>query len=362
MVNPQFQKGMVFSGKENFEAAVREYGIKNRVDLKLKRTYSKRVHVICKEGCPWYIWASRVDPKDRMNPTWHIKSYNGEHKCMMALQNKNVTYKWLAKTYLEKYRDDPTYSSRQLKKDVMHDLVYKVSASKCLRARNLALEMVMGSHKGQYSMIYNYLGEIRTSNPGSTTIRMLDNRVFMRMYICLGACKNGYKSGCRPIISIDGYHLKGYFGGTFLAAVGVDVNDNIYPIAYAIVETESAGLHMLEDINTKCLLDPLINMLLIWNVILVLAGSGISLVKRPTSSPSETSPFVFILTPGLASHPTTQQSCPTQQPGSVMTVRLMATSQEHCSVDQSLSQSSTLTQNVQENNNNEGLRKRPRMV
>ncbi|KAK8614548.1 hypothetical protein V6N13_068348 [Hibiscus sabdariffa] len=86
------------------------------------------------------------------------------------------------------------------------------------------------------------------------------------------------------------------------------------------------------------------------------------LVKRPTSSPSETSPFVFIPTPGLASHPTTQQSCPTQQPGSVMTVRLMPTSQEHCSVDQSLSQSSTLTQNVQENNNNEGLRKRPRMV
>ncbi|KAK8614547.1 hypothetical protein V6N13_068347 [Hibiscus sabdariffa] len=158
---------------------------------------------------------------------------------MMALENKNVTYKWLAKTYLEKYRDDPTYSSRQLKKDVMHDLVYKVSASKCLRARNLALEMVMGSHKGQYSMIYNYLGEIRTSNPGSTTILMLDNRVFMRMYICLGACKNGYKSSCRPIISIDGCHLKGYFGGTFLAAVGVDANDSIYPIAYAVVEDES---------------------------------------------------------------------------------------------------------------------------
>ncbi|KAK9043752.1 hypothetical protein V6N11_072084 [Hibiscus sabdariffa] len=81
-------------------------------------------------------------------------------------------------------------------------------------------------------------------------------------------------------------------------------------------------------------------------------------VKRPTSSPSETSPFVFIPTPGLASHPTTQQSCLTQQPGSVMTVRLMPTSQEHCSVDQSLSQSSTLAQNVQENNNNEGLRKK----
>ncbi|KAK8601401.1 hypothetical protein V6N12_051236 [Hibiscus sabdariffa] len=80
-------------------------------------------------------------------------------------------------------------------------------------------------------------------------------------------------------------------------------------------------------------------------------------VKRLTTSPSKTSPFVFIPTPGLASHPTTQQSCPTQQPGSVMTVRLMPTSQEHCSVDQSLSQSSTLTQNVQENKSNEGLGK-----
>ncbi|KAK8713662.1 hypothetical protein V6N13_148873 [Hibiscus sabdariffa] len=54
-----------------------------------------------------------------------------------------------------------------------------------------------------------------------------------------GACKNGYKSGCRPIISIDGYHLKGYFGGTFLAAFGVDAKDNIYPITYVVVEAKS---------------------------------------------------------------------------------------------------------------------------
>ncbi|KAK8614546.1 hypothetical protein V6N13_068346 [Hibiscus sabdariffa] len=52
MINPQFQKGMVFSGKEIFKATVREYGIKNMVDLKLKRTDNKRVHVICKEVVP----------------------------------------------------------------------------------------------------------------------------------------------------------------------------------------------------------------------------------------------------------------------------------------------------------------------
>ncbi|KAK8707832.1 hypothetical protein V6N13_058884 [Hibiscus sabdariffa] len=436
--------------------------------------------------------------------------------------NKNVTYKWLAKTYLEKYRDDPTYSSGQMKKDVMHDLVYKVSAR---------------------------------------------------------ACKNGYKSSSRPIISIDGCHLKGYFEGTFLAAVGVEANDNIYPIAYAVVETESQSswdwfmsllavdlrlkfitvkhglieamaqvfpsaeprtcaaratyLKEFEDAMTElkvvsiqafewlngkdprqwskshfspfCKSDmPLSNLSECFNKMILEArdkpiltlmemvrtkimhkiamkkeerpesyvdhyyqittqqeiyshfitpmrgpnqwvedttceaviepklrrppgrrkkkrvkeadesvnsissnvrftkkdftiycskcgkaghnqrtckgkvganmpvnapkrkenqqsGTSVRLpklqVKRLTTSPSKTSPFVFIPTPGLASHPTTQQSCPTQQPGSVMTVRLMPTSQEHCSVDQSLSQSSTLTQNVQENKSNEGLGK-----
>ncbi|KAL4302379.1 hypothetical protein GQ457_10G014110 [Hibiscus cannabinus] len=91
----------------------------------------------------------------------------------------------------------------------------------------------------QYSMIYYYLGEIRQTNPGSTTILMLDERVFLRMYIFLQACKDGYKARCRSVLSIDVCHLKGYYGGTFLAVVAVDANDIIYPLAYAIFEAEN---------------------------------------------------------------------------------------------------------------------------
>ncbi|KAL4340610.1 hypothetical protein GQ457_08G023220 [Hibiscus cannabinus] len=99
--------------------------------------------------------------------------------------------------------------------------------------------MVLVSHKDQYSMIYDYLGEIKKTNPGGTTILMLDDIVFLRMYICLQACKDGYKAGCRPVLSINGFHMKGYYGGSFLAAIVVGANDNIYPIAYAVVEAEN---------------------------------------------------------------------------------------------------------------------------
>ncbi|KAK8675769.1 hypothetical protein V6N13_033832 [Hibiscus sabdariffa] len=190
MANPQFKKGMKFSGKEILKEAIREYGIKSRHDVRFKRIDKGRMNVICKENCPWYIWASKVDPKDPTNHTWQIKSFVAEHNCVRDFKNRNVTYKWLAKTYFEQWKADPTFSIRSLQQDVQETYSYQVSLSKCLRAKNCALETVIANHKAQYSKIYDYLAEIRTSNPGSTTILHLDNRLFQRMYICLQAYKN----------------------------------------------------------------------------------------------------------------------------------------------------------------------------
>lgn len=55
----------------------------------------------------------------------------------------------------------------------------------------------------------------------------------------LDACKRGFLAGCRPIICLDGCHVKSKFGGQLLTVVGMDPNDCIYPIAFAIVEVES---------------------------------------------------------------------------------------------------------------------------
>ena len=63
--------------------------------------------------------------------------------------------------------------------------------------------------------------------------------VFQMIYVCLAACKKGFLEGCRPVIGVDGCHLKGPYPGHILTAVGVDGNNGYFPVAYAVVDIES---------------------------------------------------------------------------------------------------------------------------
>ncbi|KAL0383004.1 UNVERIFIED_CONTAM: hypothetical protein Scaly_0587700 [Sesamum calycinum] len=90
--------------------------------------------------------------------------------------------------------------------------------------------------------LWDYAEEVRTKNHGSTVILGTENENgevrFSRFYVCFNALKQGFLWGCKPIIGVDGAHLKGVHGGVLLTAVGVDPNHNTYPIAYAIVRNE----------------------------------------------------------------------------------------------------------------------------
>ncbi|GJX66467.1 heat stress transcription factor B-4-like protein [Tanacetum coccineum] len=62
--------------------------------------------------------------------------------------------------------------------------------------------------------------------------------VFQRIYICLGALKLGFRACRRDLLGLDGAFMKGPFPGQVLVAVGLDSNNGIYPLAYALVEAE----------------------------------------------------------------------------------------------------------------------------
>lgn len=65
------------------------------------------------------------------------------------------------------------------------------------------------------------------------------SNIFQRMYICLNACKKGFMAGCRKVVGLDGCFFKGATNGELLCAVGRDANNQMYPIAWAVVENEN---------------------------------------------------------------------------------------------------------------------------
>ena len=111
--------------------------------------------------------------------------------------------------------------------------------TKLARARRIAMEMVMGDEAEQYKLLWDYAQELRRTDPGSTLYLNLNGNLFTSLYMSLDACKRGFLEGCRPLICLDGCHLKPKYGGIMLTAVGIDPNDCIYLIALAIIEVES---------------------------------------------------------------------------------------------------------------------------
>ncbi|XP_015931696.1 uncharacterized protein LOC107458014 [Arachis duranensis] len=62
---------------------------------------------------------------------------------------------------------------------------------------------------------------------------------FHRLFWTFSPCIEAF-CHCKPLVSIDGTHLYGKYGGMLLVAIAQDGNSNILSVAFALVEGENA--------------------------------------------------------------------------------------------------------------------------
>ncbi|KAI3809438.1 hypothetical protein L1987_25411 [Smallanthus sonchifolius] len=124
-----------------------------------------------------------------------------------------------------------------------------VSRVKVFRAKAIATHKIEGDFRLQYELLRDYCAELIRSNPGTSVKIEVERefnptsttRQFKRIYICLGALKEGFKACGRKILGLDGCFMKGPYPGQILTDVGIDSNNDIYPVAYAMVEAETTS-------------------------------------------------------------------------------------------------------------------------
>lgn len=114
--------------------------------------------------------------------------------------------------------------------DVTRDQVYK--------AKSQARERIQRNITHQYAQLWDYCEELNKPNPGSTVLMKTSLRgnepYFERIYICFAQLRKGFIEGCRTLVGFDGAHIKRPHPGQILIAVGIDANNGMFPIAYAV--------------------------------------------------------------------------------------------------------------------------------
>jgi len=101
---------------------------------------------------------------------------------------------------------------------------------------------VEGKHEESYVRLTEHIEVLKEKNPGTIASYITegpDNApTFKRLFISFEAMITGFKRECRPFIGIDGCFLKGPNKGVLLTVMGLDANNEYFPLAYGVVAQE----------------------------------------------------------------------------------------------------------------------------
>nr|GEW43634.1 hypothetical protein [Tanacetum cinerariifolium] len=203
------------------------HSIKSKKNLKLYKNDSVRIRARCEGKVSVFTMSQgtgpiayngmEAGPSGSSDPTTRskkeriqvVKTYKDTYTCLQSREIKHYTYKFLSEKIFEQVRVNPNIPVKAVQDQLQRELEYTNP--------NTTVKITVERNTDPY----------------------LPTRVFQRLYVCLGALKLGFRVCRIDLLGLDGAFMKGAFPGQVLVAVGLDSNNGIYPLAYALVEAET---------------------------------------------------------------------------------------------------------------------------
>ncbi|XP_025616609.1 uncharacterized protein [Arachis hypogaea] len=232
----RFELGTRFATVDRFKEVVKDCFIAEGREVKWIKNDKERVRVGCGDKeCPYLVHLSY----NKSLQCYQVKTYHPEHTCARDLGSNAADQHWLSKKIEKRMSTQPHMNTKEATDFLKEDFALCPHPKMVYRAVKEAREKIQGNEKEQYKRSRDYCEEILRSNPGlSARLELMPipdgPPVFDKLYICLEACKQGFKDGCRPLLHLDRCFLKTYYGGWLLAAVAQDANNQFYVVAYGV--------------------------------------------------------------------------------------------------------------------------------
>ncbi|KAH9786938.1 SWIM-type domain-containing protein [Citrus sinensis] len=193
--------GKLFAEKNEFILQLRKVAFRDKFDFKIAQSTTTRFEAYCcSESCKWRIRATRCS--NEQNIPWVVKRIDNVHTC--------------------------------------HNEVLVDGRHQAYRAREVGLEIVRGNPAESYNLLPKYSHVLTTTNEGSVTHLEQDgDGNFLYYFVALGSSIKGFMQYIRPAIAVDGTHLKGLYHGSMFVATCLDGNNQLYPLAIGIMDSEN---------------------------------------------------------------------------------------------------------------------------
>ncbi|KAL6544984.1 hypothetical protein OROHE_009891 [Orobanche hederae] len=237
-VTNELVTGGIFHDKLTMTISVGYFHMKNHVESVTTRSSGTRYHLICKFGdrCEFFIRASAV------GRAWKINQW-GPHNCEFALRyhpHPKVSSKVIAAEFVDNFTEDGfLLKPLDIQGKLLRDYGVHVTYQTALAGKNHAVKESYGDADKSFQLLPTYLYMLKDLNPGSmVALQTCNDGIFQFVFFALGPCIRGFSS-CRPVIVIDGTHLKGKYKGVMFIAATKDANEQIIPLAFGIGDKEN---------------------------------------------------------------------------------------------------------------------------
>ncbi|KAL7189402.1 hypothetical protein ACSBR1_039110 [Camellia fascicularis] len=221
---------------------LRKFAVECGFQFKYLKNDFVRITAMCKfemsTGCSWLVHA-RVSPS---NGVLCLKRFNSLHSCGAAVRtfrNPRIGSDLVLEVIADRVREQPLIRPTDVVFDMKNDFGLDIS----YRVACLGVEKARGEVYGNHAMSFDQLRWYSdvVNNPRSYINLDFDQQTgrSVRYFISFHACIDGFNH-CRALLFLDGMFLNGRFKGNLLAATAKDGNQGLFPVTFAIVDSENA--------------------------------------------------------------------------------------------------------------------------
>lgn len=181
-------------------------------------------YLVCpSKDCSWFLKASSLN----QSRLFKIRKYCGTRTCSVReriYERRQGLTDVVAILVLDKFVDTKKiHTPRDIVEDMMKLHGVSLTYMQAWRSKKKAIKILRGDLTVSYDRITAYFYILDKNYPGSVlSLKKTDHDRFLYTFVALDTSLRGWEY-CRPVVVIDGAHLKYSYGSTIFIASTLDL-------------------------------------------------------------------------------------------------------------------------------------------